>query len=550
MTLHPLAGKPAPRESLVNIPRLVSAYYTVHPEPGEADQQVAFGTSGHRGTSHAGNFNEDHILAICQAIAEYRAGRGIRGPLFAGMDTHALSEPALRTAIEVFGGNGVNLVVQRGMGYTPTPVISHAILTWNRDHVPQQSDGVVITPSHNPAEDGGIKYNPPEGGPAGTDTTRWIQDRANELLAGGLREVKRLTMEKALAADATVMRDYINAYVNDLSDVIDMEAIAAAGPAIGVDPMGGSGVGYWEPIAERYGLNLEIVNPHVDQTFGFMTVDRDGKIRMDCSSPFAMASLIRLKDDFDIAFGNDPDFDRHGIVTRSAGLMNPNHYLAVAIDYLFRNRPGWRPDAAVGKTLVSSSMIDRVAAQLGRRLAEVPVGFKYFVDGLLSGEYGFGGEESAGASFLRRDGTVWTTDKDGFIMDLLAAEIMARTGRDPGEHYRELTAQFGDPVYERTDAPVTPERKAVLKNLSPGLVRAATLAGEPILARLTNAPANNEPIGGLKVVAQNGWFAARPSGTENIYKVYAESFLGRAHLSQLQAEAAMIIDDAFAAAGV
>ncbi|HEY1407900.1 MAG TPA: phosphoglucomutase (alpha-D-glucose-1,6-bisphosphate-dependent) [Promineifilum sp.] len=550
MTLHPLAGKPAPRESLVNIPRLVAAYYTVHPDPAEANQRVAFGTSGHRGTSHAGSFNEDHILAICQAIAEYRRGRGINGPLFAGMDTHALSEPALRTAVEVLGGNGVRLVVQRGLGYTPTPVISHAILTWNRDHVPQQADGVVITPSHNPAEDGGFKYNPPEGGPAGTEATRWIQDRANELLAGGLLRVKRLTFEKAMSADTTEAWDYIGAYVSDLGSVIDMDAIAAAGPSIGVDPMGGAGVGFWEPIAERYRLNLEIVNPHVDQTFGFMTVDRDGKIRMDCSSPFAMASLIRLKDDFDIAFGNDPDFDRHGIVTRSAGLMNPNHYLAVAVDYLFRNRPAWRPDAAVGKTLVSSSMIDRVAAQLGRRLAEVPVGFKYFVDGLLSGEYGFAGEESAGASFLRRDGTVWTTDKDGFIMDLLAAEITARTGRDPGEHYRDLTGRYGDPVYERTDAPVSPERKAVLKSLAPELVRADTLAGEPILAKLTHAPANNEPIGGLKVVAKNGWFAARPSGTEDIYKVYAESFLGRVHLSRVQAEAATIIDDAFAAAGV
>ena len=550
MTLHPLAGKPAPRESLVNIPRLVTAYYTVHPDPAEANQRVAFGTSGHRGTSHAGSFNEDHILAICQAIAEYRRGRGINGPLFAGMDTHALSEPALRTAVEVLGGNGVRLVVQRGLGYTPTPVISHAILTWNRDHVPQQADGVVITPSHNPAEDGGFKYNPPEGGPAGTEATRWIQDRANELLAGGLLGVKRLTFEKAMFADTTEARDYIGAYVSDLGSVIDMDAIAAAGPSIGVDPMGGAGVGFWEPIAERYRLNLEIVNPHVDQTFGFMTVDRDGKIRMDCSSPFAMASLIRLKDDFDIAFGNDPDFDRHGIVTRSAGLMNPNHYLAVAVDYLFRNRPAWRLDAAVGKTLVSSSMIDRVAAQLERRLAEVPVGFKYFVDGLLSGEYGFAGEESAGASFLRRDGTVWTTDKDGFIMDLLAAEITARTGRDPGEHYRDLTGRYGDPVYERTDAPVSPERKAVLKNLAPELVRADTLAGEPILDKLTHAPANNEPIGGLKVVAKNGWFAARPSGTEDIYKVYAESFLGPAHLSRVQAEAATIIDDAFAAAGV
>jgi phosphoglucomutase len=550
MTLHELAGKPAPQGALANIPRLVSDYYTVHPDPADPAQRVAFGTSGHRGTSPAGSFNEDHILAVCQAISEYRAGNGITGPLFAGMDTHALSEPALVTAIEVFAANEVQLVIQRGRGYTPTPVISHAILTWNRDHAPARSDGVVITPSHNPAEDGGFKYNPPEGGPADTSTTKWIQDRANELLAGGLRGVKRLTLARAMAAGTTEERDYIAPYVDDLGAVIDMNAIAAAGLKIGVDPMGGAGVAYWEPIAARYGLNLDIVNPYVDPTFGFMTVDRDGKIRMDCSSPYAMASLIRLKDDFDIAFGNDPDFDRHGIVTRSAGLMNPNHYLSVAIWYLFQNRPNWRPGAAVGKTLVSSSMIDRVAASLGRRLAEVPVGFKYFVDGLLSGDYGFGGEESAGASFLRRDGSVWTTDKDGFIMDLLAAEIMARTGRDPGEHYRDLTARFGDPAYERTDAPVTPARKAVLKDLSPELVRADMLAGEPIVAKLTRAPANNEPIGGLKVVTENGWFAARPSGTENIYKVYAESFRGVDHLRRIQAEAGTIIDDAFTAAGV
>jgi len=550
MTLHPLAGQPAPQETLVNVPRLVAAYYTTQPDPADPAQRVAFGTSGHRGTSLAGSFNEDHILAICQAIAEYRAAQGITGPLYAGMDTHALSEPALLTAIEVLAANGVHLVIQRGRGYTPTPVISHAILTWNRDHAPARADGVVITPSHNPAEDGGFKYNPPEGGPADTGTTKWIQDRANELLAGGLHGVRRLTTARALAADTTEERDFIAPYVDDLGAVIDMPAIAAAKLKIGVDPMGGAGVAFWEPIAARYGLTLDVVNPHVDPTFGFMTVDRDGKIRMDCSSPYAMASLIRLKDDFDIAFGNDPDFDRHGIVTRSAGLMNPNHYLAVAIWYLFQNRPNWRPDAAVGKTLVSSSMIDRVTASLGRRLAEVPVGFKYFVDGLLSGDYGFGGEESAGASFLRRDGTVWTTDKDGFIMDLLAAEIMARTGRDPGEHYRALTEQFGDPVYERADTPVTAARKAVLKDLSPELVRADTLAGEPIRAKLTRAPANNEPIGGLKVVADNGWFAARPSGTENIYKVYAESFLGPDHLRRIQAEAGTIIDDAFAAAGV
>ena len=550
MALHPLAGQPAPRERLVNVPRLVSAYYTTHPDPADPLQAVSFGTSGHRGTSPAGSFNDDHIAAIAQAIADYRAGRGIDGPLYAGMDTHALSEPALATAVEVFAANGVRVVIQSGLGYTPTPVISHAILTHNRARPRGLADGVVITPSHNPAEDGGFKYNPPEGGPADTTITQWIQDRANALLADGLRGVRRMTLRRALAAETTEERDYITPYVADLAAVVDMDAIAAAGPRIGVDPMGGSGVHYWAPIAERYKLNLEVVNPYVDPTFGFMTVDHDGKIRMDCSSPYAMASLIRLKDDFDIAFGNDPDFDRHGIVTRSAGLMNPNHFLAVAIWYLFQNRPAWRADAAVGKTLVSSSMIDRVAAHLGRRLAEVPVGFKWFVDGLLSGEYGFGGEESAGASFLRRDGTVWTTDKDGFIMDLLAAEIMARTGRDPGEQYRELAERFGDPVYERADTPVSAPRKAVLGKLTPELVSAATLAGEPIVAKLTRAPANDAPIGGLKVVTENGWFAPRPSGTENIYKVYAESFKGRDHLRQIQAEAVTIIDDAFAAAGV
>lgn len=550
MALHPLAGHPAPREMLANIPRLITAYYTIHPDPAEPGQRVAFGTSGHRGTSPAGTFNEDHILAVCQAICEYRAGRGIAGPLFAGMDTHALSEPALATAIEVFAANDVRLVIQRDLGYTPTPVISHAILTWNRDHAPALADGVVITPSHNPAEDGGFKYNPPEGGPAGTEATTRIQNRANDLLRDGLKGVKRMLYARAMAAATTVAYDFITPYVNDLDSVIDMAALKAADLKIGVDPMGGSGVHFWGPIAERYGLNLEVVNPYVDPTFGFMTVDHDGKIRMDCSSPYAMAGLIRLKDEFDIAFGNDPDYDRHGIVTRSAGLMNPNHFLVVAIDYLFRRRPAWRAGAAVGKTLVSSSMIDRVASGLGRRLAEVPVGFKYFVDGLLSGDYGFGGEESAGASFLRRDGTVWTTDKDGFIMDLLAAEILATTGKDPGEHYRALTEQFGDPVYERSDTPVTPERKAVLGKLSPEMVRADTLAGEPILAKMTKAPANDAPIGGLKVVTENGWFAARPSGTENIYKVYAESFRGHDHLRRIQAEARTIIDDAFTAAGV
>lgn len=549
MTLDKLAGQPAPKEMLVNIPRLVADYYAFHPDPADPAQRVAFGTSGHRGTSSARSFNEDHILAICQAISEYRARQGITGPLYAGMDTHALSEPALITAVEVFAANGVNLILQRGRGYTPTPVVSHAILTWNRDHAPAQADGVVITPSHNPPEDGGFKYNPPEGGPAAPETTQWIQDRANQLLNDGLGDIKRWRYERAMKADTVEERDLVTPYVADLDSVVDMKAIAAAGLKIGVDPMGGSGLAFWRPIAERYGLNLDVVNPYVDPTFSFMTVDHDGKIRMDCSSPYAMAGLIRLKDDFDIAFGNDPDYDRHGIVTRSAGLMNPNHYLSVAIWYLFQNRPQWRADAAVGKTLVSSSMIDRVAAHLGRRLAEVPVGFKYFVDGLLSGDYGFGGEESAGASFLRRDGTVWTTDKDGFIMDLLAAEILARTGRDPGEHYRSLTEMFGDPAYERIDAPVTPARKAVLKRLTPEMIQADTLAGEAIVAKLTRAPANDEPIGGIKVVAPNGWFAARPSGTEDIYKVYAESFLGDGHLRRIQSEATAILEDAFAAAG-
>jgi phosphoglucomutase len=550
MTLHELAGQAAPRDMLINVPRLVSSYYTIHPDPADPAQLVTFGTSGHRGSSFAGSFNDDHIAAICQAIAEYRAAEGITGPLYGGMDTHALSEPALATAIEVLAANGVTLVIQAGFGYTPTPVISHTILTYNRGRAAGQADGVVITPSHNPAEDGGFKYNPPAAGPADTTTTRRIQDRANDILRGGLRDVKRWPLKKALAADTTHERDYIAPYVDDLGRVVDLAAVRDARLKIGVDPMGGSGIAFWEPIAERYGLDLHVVNPAVDPTFSFMTVDRDGKLRMDCSSPWAMASLIGLKDDFDIAFGNDPDYDRHGIVTRSAGLMNPNHYLAVAIDYLFRNRPGWRPDAAVGKTLVSSSMIDRVAADLGRPLAEVPVGFKYFVDGLLDGSFGFGGEESAGASFLRMDGAVWTTDKDGFVMDLLAAEMTARTGRDPGEHYRELTERFGAPVYERSDAPAGAAQREVLKNLSPELVTAAELAGEPIIAKLTRAPFNHEPIGGLKVVAENGWFAARPSGTEAIYKIYAESFLGPEHLRRIQTEAQAMVSAAFTAAGV
>ncbi|KPK11564.1 MAG: phosphoglucomutase [Anaerolineae bacterium SG8_19] len=550
MSLHELAGRPAPRELLPNIPRLVSAYYTYKPDPGELAHRVAFGTSGHRGSSFDYSFNEDHILAIAQALCELRWRQGINGPLFIGMDTHALSEPALATAVEVFAANETEIMIQSGLGYTPTPVISRAILTYNAGRSAGLADGVVITPSHNPPGDGGFKYNPPEGGPAGTETTGLIQDRANEIMQNGLKEVKRLPFRQALQASTTHELDYIGPYVSDLQNVIDMAAIAGAGLKIGVDPMGGSGIAFWDPIAEMYGLDLEVVNRNVDPTFSFMTVDKDGKIRMDCSSPYAMASLIGLKDQFDIAFGNDPDYDRHGIVTKSAGLMNPNHYLSVAIWYLFQNRPGWRPDAAVGKTLVSSSMIDRVAADLNRTLSEVPVGFKWFVEGLIDGSYGFGGEESAGASFLRQGGTVWTTDKDGIIMDLLAAEITATTGRDPSQHYQALEGQFGSPIYERMDVPATTAQRAALKNLAPEMVGARNLAGEPIVAKLTHAPGNGAAIGGLKVTSQNGWFAARPSGTEAIYKVYAESFLGPEHLKQIQAEAQEIVQAAFQAAGL
>ena len=550
MAIHPLAGQPAPRDILTNLPRLLTAYFALQPDPAEAGQRVSFGTSGHRGTSLKRSFNEDHVLAISQAICDYRQAQGYSGPLYLGMDTHGLSEAAQVTAVEVFAANGVPVMIQTGGGYTPTPVISHAILIYNQNRKRGLADGVVITPSHNPPDDGGFKYNPPNGGPADTAVTRVIQDRANEILASDLHAVQRLPYSKALAAESTQEIDYVTPYISDLDQVIDMAAIAGAGLKIGADPLGGSGVAYWEPIAERYGLNIEVTNPYVDATFSFMTVDKDGVIRMDCSSPYAMAGLIGLKDQFDIAFGNDPDFDRHGIVTPSHGLLNPNHYLAVAIQYLFQQREGWRADAAVGKTLVSSSMIDRVAAALGRRLAEVPVGFKWFVDGLVDGSYGFGGEESAGASFLRRDGTVWTTDKDGFIMDLLAAEITAVTGRDPGEHYQDLVAAYGDPIYERLDAPANRAQKAALADLSPEMVSATELAGEPILARLTRAPGNDAPIGGLKVVTENGWFAARPSGTEDIYKIYAESFLGEAHLQRIQAEAQEIVSAAFNAAGV
>jgi len=549
MALHPLAGKPAPREILVNVPRLVSAYYSEHPNPADPAHAVAFGTSGHRGTSLACSFNEDHIAATSQAICEFRRAEGTTGPLFIGMDTHALSEPALSTALEVFAANGIDVMVQAGRGYTPTPVISHAILTYNRGRASGLADGVVITPSHNPPTDGGFKYNPPNGGPADTGATKLIQGRANELLAAGLAGVRRMTLAGARAANRVHDYDYITPYVTDLRHVIDIPAIQRAGLKIGVDPMGGASVAFWAPIAEMYNLNLEVVNPYVDQTFGFMTVDHDGKIRMDCSSPYAMASLIGLKDRFDIAFGNDTDADRHGIVTPSVGLMNPNHYLAVAIGYLYQHRPGWRADAAIGKTLVSSSMIDRVAAHLGRRLAEVPVGFKWFVDGLVDGSFGFGGEESAGASFLRSDGAVWTTDKDGVILDLLAAEITAVTGKDPGVHYQNLAAQFGAPVYQRMDAPANAAQKKVLAALSPEMVTATELAGEPIVAKLTHAPFNGAAIGGLKVVTENGWFAARPSGTEDVYKIYAESFLGQEHLQRIQAEAQTIVAAAFKAAG-
>lgn len=550
MGLHPLAGQPAPYDLLVHVPRLVSAYYLHEPDLSDRAQRVAFGTSGHRGSSTLGSFNEAHIIAICQAVCEYRGANGIDGPLHLGMDTHALSEPAHASALEVFAGNGVDVLIQSGLGPTPTPAISHAILAYNKGLTSGLADGVVITPSHNPPMDGGLKYNPPNGGPADTETTSWIEARANELLENDLGGVERVPYERALKADTTHEHDYRDAYVKDLWDAIDMQAIATAGLRIGVDPMGGAGIHYWDAIVEEYGLDIKVVNRDIDPRFAFMTVDKDGKIRMDCSSPYAMAGLIELKDRYDIAFGNDPDYDRHGIVTPSAGLLNPNHYLAVAIDYLFQNRPQWNHSAAIGKTLVSSSMIDRVAAAIDRPLSEVPVGFKWFVDGLLDGSYGFGGEESAGASFLRRDGSVWTTDKDGILLDLLAAEITAVTGKDPGEHYRELESKFGSPVYERSDAPATPEQKAALSKLSSEQVTATELAGEPILARLTEAPGNGASIGGLKVTTENGWFAARPSGTEAIYKIYAESFNGKDHLGRIQKEAQAIVSNAFAAAGV
>ena len=549
MAVSELAGKPAPASILENIPRLVSAYYTRRPDVSDPSQRVAFGTSGHRGSSLRGSFNEEHILAVAQAICDCREERGIRGPLFLGMDTHALSEPARISALEVFAANEVTVMVQQGQGYTPTPAVSHAVLTANRRPHGARADGVVITPSHNPPGDGGFKYNPPHGGPADAATTRVIEDRANGYLENRNRGVRRIPLERALASGFVRDHDYVGPYVDDLASVVDPDVLAGAGLKVGVDPLGGAGVDYWDPIARRLGLRIEVVNRKVDPTFAFMTVDKDGLIRMDCSSPYAMAGLIGMKDRFDVAFGNDADTDRHGIVTPGSGLMNPNHYLSVAVWYLFQNRPGWRPDAAVGKTLVSSSMIDRVAASLGRRVAEVPVGFKWFVAGLLDGSYGFGGEESAGASFLRRDGTVWTTDKDGIVMCLLAVEILARTGRAPDEIYRSLEERFGASSYQRQDEPASPAQKAALQALTPDGVPGQELAGERITAKLTRAPANDAPIGGLKVVAENAWFAARPSGTEDVYKVYAESFRGPEHLKQVQEEARAMVRAAFEAAG-
>lgn len=545
MPIHQFAGQPAPPSSLVDISKLLTAYRAEQPDPSAREQRVSFGTSGHRGSSFKRSFNEHHIVAIAQAVCEYRATQRTTGPLYLGKDTHALSDPAFVTVLEVLAANGVEVMIDQDNGFTPTPVISHAILSYNRGRTSGLADGIVITPSHNPPEDGGIKYNPPNGGPADTQVTKWIEDRANTLLTKNLQECNRLPIEQARQAATTHRHNYIGAYLSDLKNIIDIAAIKAAGLKLGIDPLGGSGVGYWKPIIERYGLDVEIVNPSVDPTFRFMPLDWDGKIRMDCSSPYAMANLIALKDRFDVAFGNDADNDRHGIVTRS-GLMNPNHYLAVSIAYLFTNRPNWKSDAGIGKTLVSSSLIDRVAAKLKRTLVEVPVGFKWFVNGLLDGSLGFGGEESAGASFLRRDGTVWSTDKDGIIMDLLAAEMMAKTGRDPSELYRDLTKELGEPVYERIDAQATPEQKAILSKLSPEQVQATELAGDKILAMLTKAPGNHAAIGGLKVVTENGWFAARPSGTEDVYKLYAESFKGKEHLKQIQEEAQALIAKALA----
>jgi phosphoglucomutase len=544
MALSPLAGKAAPKEMLVDPAQLEREYYEHRPDMTDANQRVSFGTSGHRGSSLRGTFTEAHILAITQAICDYRHRQGIDGPLYLGKDTHALSGPAQRTALEVLAANHVETIIHRNDAVTPTPVISWAILVYNRSRKEHLADGIVITPSHNPPEDGGFKYNSTNGGPADTDVTQRIQNRANELLQGDNADIKRVPFSSAVKAGSTHQEDFIAPYISDLPSVVDMEAIHGADLRLGIDPLGGASGPYWEPINSLYKLNITVVNPEVDPTFSFMTVDHDGKIRMDCSSPYAMARLVGLKDRYPLALANDPDADRHGIVTPSAGLLNPNHYLAVAIDYLLRHRPDWPTDSAVGKTLVSSSIIDRVVHKLGRRLSEVPVGFKWFTPGLLDGSYCFGGEESAGASFLRRDGTVWTTDKDGLIMNLLAAEITARTQKDPSEHYRELTAQFGTPYYTRIDAPATPEQKARLQKLSPRAVKESKLAGEPITAKLTRAPGNGASIGGLKVVAANGWFAARPSGTENIYKIYAESFKDQAHLHAIVAEAQQMVNNA------
>ncbi len=543
-SVSPLAGKPAPPAMLVDLTRLERDYFQRWPDVSDPSQRVSFGTSGHRGSPFFGAFTEAHILAITQAVCDYRIAHGTDGPLFMGKDTHALSAPAQRTALEVLAGNGVETIIQRNGGVTPTPVISRAILVYNRGRKQGFADGIVITPSHNPPEDGGFKYNPLNGGPADTDVTRWIEDRANALLQGGNAGVKRLEFKAALNASTTHKKDLVLPYVRDLGNVVDMDAIRAAGLTLGVDPLGGAALPYWEPINALYRLDIQVVNPRLDPAFSFMTVDHDGKIRMDCSSPYAMARLVQLKDKYHVAFANDPDSDRHGIVAPSSGLMNPNHYLAVAIRYVLAHRPAWPATAAVGKTVVSSGMIDRVVRKLGRRLSEVPVGFKWFAPGLFDGSCCFGGEESAGASFLRFDGSVWTTDKDGPIMDLLAAEIAARTGRDPGEHYRELTAEFGVPHYRRIDAPATPKQKAKLQRLSPDAVVESTLAGEPIKDRLTRAPGNNAPIGGLKVTTANGWFAARPSGTENVYKIYAESFQSEAHLNTILAEAEAIVNKA------
>ncbi|HXJ60785.1 MAG TPA: phosphoglucomutase (alpha-D-glucose-1,6-bisphosphate-dependent) [Verrucomicrobiae bacterium] len=544
ITLSPLAGKPAPKELLVDLARLERDYYERQPDFTDPNQRVSFGTSGHRGSSLRGTFTEAHILAITQAICEFRRMKGTDGPLYLGKDTHALSDPAQRTALEVLAANEVTTIIQRDNGATPTPVISRAIIVHNRNRQQGLADGIIITPSHNPPEDGGLKYNPPNGGPADTDVTRWIQDRANELLRSGNAAVRRLPFAKAIKAPTSHQEDLLSPYVEDLQNVVDMAAIRASGLKLAVDPLGGAALPYWEPINSRYGLDITVVNPRLDPTFSFMTVDHDGKIRMDCSSPYAMARLVSLKEQSRVAFANDPDSDRHGIVTPTAGLMNPNHFLAVAIRYLLTHRPRWPAQAAVGKTVVSSSIIDRVVLNLGRRLCEVPVGFKWFAPGLFDGSLCFGGEESAGASFLRHDGTVWTTDKDGPIMDLLAAELTAVTGKDPGEHFREISAQFGQPYYTRLDVPASPEQKTKLAKLSPEAVEESNLAGERITSRLTRAPGNAAPIGGLKVLTTNGWFAARPSGTENLYKIYAESFLSEEHLNTVVSEARQIVNNA------